>query len=101
MNKKFVQAFAGVAFFALVIGLAPSAFATYSSGNGYNTPTYKSELNFQAAYSNGQVAASWSAYEPAGFNYYKEIRSTTNPNPVYPENLVLPYLNLKPPVAIG
>jgi hypothetical protein len=87
MNKKFVQAIACLSFLALVIGIAPVSYATTTTtDSSYNTPIYRSEFNFSATLNGGQVDMTWTPYAPAGFNYYKVIRSTTNPNPVYPED---------------
>lgn len=62
-----------------------SAFATATS-SGYNAPILKTSLNFSARLENGKVYTSWTPYAPSGFNYYKVIRSTTNPDPVYPDD---------------
>ena len=62
------------------------AYATSSGGSGYNTPVLMNSMNFSATLSNGAVHTSWTPYAPSGFNYYKVIRSTTNPNPVYPDD---------------
>ena len=107
MNKKFVQAVAGMCVFALMVALAPIGYANEgSSGNGYNTPVYKSELNFKAEYSNGKVSTSWSDYKPEGFDYYKVIRSESNPNPVYPDDGYIyygdatSYVDMEPPTGV-
>lgn len=93
MNKKFIQAVACLSFFALSLFSYQIANAVYSSSSsGYNTPIYASELNFTASSnSDGTVSMSWSSYAPAGFNYYKVVRSTTNPNPVYPDDSYIKY----------
>jgi|GEM_PF-1938793 len=83
MYKKFVH----IALVAVVIILgAQSSFATTSSGSGYNEPVVRSTFNFKAILANGKVSMSWMPYAPAGFNYYKVVRSTTNANPVYPDD---------------
>ena len=88
MNTKFVQAIACLSFFALLLAITPISYATTTSiDSSYNTPIYKSELNFTAVLNiEGKVDTSWTPYAPAGFNYYKVIRSTTNENPVYPDD---------------
>lgn len=84
MNKKFVQAIACLCFFALSFQSA-SAIVT-STSSGYNDPIIKTELNFSATLNGSQVDMNWTPYAPSGFNYYKVIRSTSNPNPVYPDD---------------
>lgn len=87
MNTKFVQAIACLSFFALILGISPISYATTTTtDSSYNTPIYRSELNFTATLNGDKVDMSWMPYAPAGFNYYKVIRSTTNENPVYPED---------------
>jgi hypothetical protein len=92
MNKKFIQTLmakvtAFVVLFALSVTGISSVYAMVSSeGNGYNTPVIISELNFSAVLSSGKVETNWSVYAPSGFNYYKVVRSTTNSNPVYPDD---------------
>ncbi|MBN2087446.1 S-layer homology domain-containing protein [Candidatus Peregrinibacteria bacterium] len=87
MNKKFVQAIVSVSFFALLIGVSQMSYANESSsGNGYNTPIYASELDFTAELNGDQVVTRWAPYAPEGFNYYKVVRSTKNANPVYPDD---------------
>lgn len=63
-----------------------SGFANTSSDSGYNAPVVRSAFNFKATLADGKVSMAWTPYAPAGFNYYKVIRSTTNANPVYPED---------------
>ncbi|MCK5605576.1 S-layer homology domain-containing protein, partial [Candidatus Pacearchaeota archaeon] len=82
MNKKFIQ------LFAFVIGiflLAPVTLATTTT-SGYNAPVLMNSMNFSARLENGKVYTSWTPYAPSGFNYYKVVRSTTNPDPVYPDD---------------
>ncbi len=88
MNTKFIQVFFCFLFFALYVGISPFTYAMTSlTDSGYNTPVYKAELNFTAtSNSEGDVDMTWDSYAPAGFNYYKVVRSTTNENPVYPED---------------
>jgi len=43
-------------------------------------------MNFTATLENGAVHMNWTPYTTDGFNYYKVIRSTTNSNPVYPDD---------------
>jgi len=69
----------------------PTTLATNGS-NGYNDPIIKSELNFTATMNaNNDVEMTWTKYAPNGFNYYKVVRSTDNPNPVYPEDSYIKY----------
>jgi len=77
----------------LVIGLllaVPSMTlaVTGSTSSGYNEAKLYEALNFTATLSTdgSSVKTNWDAYAPAGFNYYKVVRSTTNPDPVYPDD---------------
>lgn len=89
MNKKFIQAITFIVAF-LALAWAVPTHATYTSttttSSGYNEPTIMDSMNFTARLENGAVYTSWAPYAPSGFNYYKVIRSTTNPNPVYPDD---------------
>jgi len=91
MNKKFIQG----SILALIFAITPLFFqganATYSSGNGYNPAVVVDDFNFSAALENGAVKMSWNSYAPAGFNYYKVVRSNKNPNPVYPDDGYIKY----------
>lgn len=58
-----------------------------SYSNGYNDPIETDVFNFKANLNDrGKVDINWNAYKVDGFNYYKVIRSATNPNPVYPDD---------------
>ena len=77
--------------FSLALGflLMPTAFAeTESAGNDYRIPLYD-KIDFKAEQSGAnKVSMSWSAFKGHNdevFEYYKVIRSYSNPNPVYPE----------------
>lgn len=91
MNKKFIQG----TVIALILAIIPFFFqganATYSSGNGYNPAITINNFNFSAILESGEVKMKWDSYIPSGFNYYKVIRSTTNPNPVYPDDGYIKY----------
>ena len=97
MNKKFTHSLAKlgitiiIMIIILVIGSTSSSYATSSDDSGYNTLKLVNNLNFKANLNNGLVYLSWSRYVPPGFNYYKVIRSTTNSNPVYPEDGYIHY----------
>ena len=86
MNTKFIQAIACLSFFALFVGISPISYATTTTtDNGYNDPIIRS-FGFTADLDGGNVAMTWNTYVPAGFSYYKVVRSSTNPEPVYPED---------------
>ena len=57
-----------------------------SNDSGYNEPVFMGDFGFEAVLNDSQVDTSWDAYAPDGFNYYKVVRSTTNNNPVYPDD---------------
>ena len=82
MNTKFVQLMS----FLVGIFLLMVAIPAYATSSGYNTPVLMNSMNFTATLNKGAVYISWTPYAPSGFNYYKVIRSTTNPNPVYPDD---------------
>ncbi len=82
MNRNL---FSVLLFGAILFFPFSSASATTESGSGYNTPTYI-DMNFEAELVDGDVVMSWDKYAPAGFTYYKVIRSATNENPVYPDD---------------
>lgn len=55
--------------------------------NRYEPPLVISDFNFTATLNDlGKVETSWNEYIPENFDYYKLIRSTSNPDPVYPED---------------
>lgn len=83
MYKKFIQT--SLVILILILGVQAS-FATTSSGSGYNAPILRSAFDFKATLQDGKVSMSWVPYAPAGFDYYKVIRSTTDANPVYPDD---------------
>jgi hypothetical protein len=75
---------------ALGFLLIPTAYAeTGSTNNDYRTPQYD-KIDFKAEQSGAsKVSMSWSAFAGQNdetFEYYKVIRSYSNPNPVYPED---------------
>jgi len=59
--------------------------------NGYNEYTLLEDINFTAELNESGVKMNWASYIPDGFNYYKVIRSTTNSDPVYPEDSYIKY----------
>ncbi len=59
---------------------------TESVSNGYNDPVLEEAFEFEAVLNGDQVETSWNVYAPEGFNYYKVVRSTNNPDPVYPDD---------------
>ena len=91
MNKKFIQGTVLAVIFAIIPFFFQGAIAIYSSDNGYNPAIVMDSFNFSAVLENGVVKMKWDSYIPSGFNYYKVIRSTTNPNPVYPDDGYIKY----------
>ncbi|MBN2306964.1 S-layer homology domain-containing protein, partial [Candidatus Peregrinibacteria bacterium] len=71
---------------ALLLVVPAITLATGSASSGYNEPILEEALEFEAVLDGDQVNTSWVKYAPEGFNYYKVIRSTTNPDPVYPDD---------------
>ncbi len=82
--KKVIFSLVGLVVF--ILG-SQASLANTSSGSGYNAPVVRSAFNFTAVVqAEGSVKMSWVPYAPTGFNYYKVVRSTTNSNPVYPDD---------------
>ncbi len=77
------------------------------AGSNYNEPILVNELYFEVQVTDdNKVELRWNKYIPKNFNYYKVIRSQTNPNPVYPDDGYIKYssdpnytyyLDTKPP----
>jgi hypothetical protein len=58
-----------------------------ANSDGYYAPIEVSDLNFNAWKTpTGSVRMTWEVYAPAGFSYYKVVRSQKNENPVYPDD---------------
>lgn len=85
MNKKITQLISAVIGVFMLTTAIP-VFATTSGGSGYNAPILKTSMNFSATLEDGKVYTKWTPYAPDGFNYYKVVRSTTNADPVYPDD---------------
>lgn len=67
------------------------AWDHYSYDSWYWDPILKETLNFKAYRDWYYVKTSWDNIEIDNFEYYKVIRSTTNDNPVYPEDWAIKY----------
>ncbi|HRY29337.1 MAG TPA: hypothetical protein P5079_04780 [Elusimicrobiota bacterium] len=52
----------------------------------YKAPEVVPAIGFEAKMDNGRVVARWKKYNRPDFKYYKLVRSSTNANPVYPED---------------
>lgn len=70
----------------LLLTVPAMTLATGSASSGYNEPIPESALRFEAVSDGNHVNTSWVKYAPEGFNYYKVVRSVTNPDPVYPDD---------------
>ncbi len=58
-----------------------------ANSDGYYAPITVSDLEFKAWKTpTGSVRMTWEVYAPAGFNYYKVVRSQLNSDPVYPDD---------------
>ncbi len=56
-------------------------------GGAYEAPVIYEGFNFSASLNSlGKVETHWNEYIPEGFNYYKLIRSISNPDPIYPDD---------------
>lgn len=84
MAKKIFSLFL---FIIMLFSSVQVAATTTSTTSWYNAPILDNSLNFKASYNNWYVETSWSIYNRnEGFKYYKVIRSTTNSDPVYPDD---------------
>ena len=72
--------------FGLLLVMPVVTFATGATSSGYNEPIMEESFEFDAVLNGDQVETSWTSFAPEGFNYYKVVRSTTNPDPVYPDD---------------
>ena len=72
--------------FGLLFATPAMTLAIGSASNGYNEPVLETGLAFEAVLDGDRVETSWAKFAPEGFNYYKVIRSTANPDPVYPDD---------------
>lgn len=52
----------------------------------YKAPVVVKEMGFSAKLEGGKVLFAWKQYLRDDFQYYKLVKSKTNPNPVYPED---------------
>jgi hypothetical protein len=89
MKNKVISAVSSA--FILVALLAAPLVRAESTGSGYNDPIITDRHAFSAELVDGSVVMSWTPYAPAGFTYYKVIRSIDNPNPVYPDDGYIAY----------
>jgi hypothetical protein len=82
----------GIALFAISFLIMLNLGSAFAMGETVTNPEYNphtviGDMNFSAYLTEtGTVEMSWSEYAPAGFNYYKVIRSQTNQDPVYPDD---------------
>jgi hypothetical protein len=86
MKRMFLVAMFGLTLL-FTIGLK-AVLAMSAESGGYEAVTYDDAISFSATLkADGSVMTTWSKYNHAeGFTYYKVVRSTTNNNPVYPED---------------
>ena len=70
----------------LVLIMPVVTLAIETTSSGYNDPVLEEGLQFDAVLNGDHVETSWTKFAPEGFNYYKVVRSTTNPDPVYPDD---------------
>jgi len=81
----------------LVLGLAIAwsgpGMACESCDSGYHRPVEVDWLNFTANLTDaGEVEMHWTPYNNTeDFRFYKVVRSTTNPDPVYPDDGYIKY----------
>lgn len=74
---------------SLLITLGVRAvLATGDVSGGYDAVTYDDTISFSATLNtDGSVLTNWSKYNHSeSFTFYKVVRSTTNSNPVYPDD---------------
>ncbi|PIE85450.1 hypothetical protein CSA08_01950 [Candidatus Gracilibacteria bacterium] len=62
--------------------------------NGYNAPVLDNSLKFKANIVNKSVEMKWEAFsKDEKFKYYKVVKSSTNPSPVYPDDGYIKYIS--------
>ncbi len=67
-------------------------FIQATAVSSYNPPIKDGSIAFDAYLRNGKVLMNWTKYnKDEGFRFYKVIRSSTNPDPVYPEDSYIKY----------
>ncbi len=79
--------------FCLLVSLAGSLFA--NEGDDYEAtflpPKEVKAIGFKAEFKDNKVYFSWKQYLREDFVFYKVVRSSTNPNPVYPKDEYIYY----------
>ena len=78
----------------LVVNTSVNAITatTTTISSEYNTPIAANDMYFKAEYIDWNIKTSWRAYDKdEKLKYYKVIRSTTNTNPIYPEDGYIKY----------
>jgi hypothetical protein len=68
------------------MSLSQLSFADFPKNAEYNDPVIMDEFHFTALLGSGSVSMRWDPYVPNDFQYYKLIRSTTNIDPIFPED---------------
>lgn len=66
--------------------LAVALIAGVSFAEGYRKPVVVKEMAFTAKLEAGKVVFTWKKYLRDDFLYYKIVKSSSNPDPVYPED---------------
>ena len=86
-TKRLIFVFLFICFISIV-----NIYATNSSSNSYKEPITDDMLDFSAVLYSGKVYMKWAVYNhEEEFKYYKVVRSTTNPNPIYPDDGYIKY----------
>jgi len=81
-----------VLFFSCFISISYAVYTTNTSNSDYKDPIIDEMLDFSANLFSGKVYMQWAVYNhEEDFKYYKVVRSTTNLNPVYPEDGYIKY----------
>ena len=82
--KKSLIAFITNAIIILSVSAGDNEGTTYKEP-AYKTAVIDNSLEFKAERDGYEVKLTWDTYQAADFQYYKIMKSTTNSNPIYPE----------------
>jgi hypothetical protein len=70
----------------LIAALAIALACLSAEGSDYKKPVLVKSIGFTAKYVDGKVVCAWKKYLRDDLQYYKVVRSDSNPNPVYPDD---------------
>lgn len=89
--KKFKIIFSIIVLFGIFSIVWANGDTSTSSNNWYNSVIYDNDFDFVAVNKGDEVVLSWNKFTKEDLTYYKVIKSTTNSDPVYPEDGYIKY----------